>query len=221
MPEYLSVEVYSSYSEKTLSPFIESTRQLLEDLGYAGENMETWLAQIAWGPGGGGFALPLEPPTILRKVQVNGQALFAMPIADGWTWETVPNLPEAWVSLSLAFETQTERQDLDTVNSFSAQYAQDHRYRLRVGRAIWSVMRTCSARFPQSLVYFTHEAQTGRSWQSLATGREWLWDFEVAFIPHAFTEHFLSIPEQFAQIHLPEGVGLANTARWSVLPWDE
>jgi hypothetical protein len=221
MPEYLSVETYSNYPRETLSLFLDNSRQLLKDLGYAGENMETWLTQIAWEPDGGGFGLTLEPPAALEKVKINGHTLLAMPIADGWTPKSVPNLQETWVSLSLAFETQTERQNLDTEDSFSANYTQNHRYQPGVGKAMWSIMRQCAALFPQPLVYFTNEAQTGKSWDALLTDQEGLWKFEVALIPRSFITHFIPIPDQFARIDLPEGIGFAHTPRWSVLPWEE
>jgi hypothetical protein len=221
MPEYLSVEAYSSYPEETLSPFLDDSRQLLENLGYAGKDRETWLTQIAWESDGSGFVSSLEPLAVLEKVVVNGRALFAKPIVNGWTQETIPQLQEAWVCLTLAFETQTRRQNLDTVNSFSEDYSQNHRYQLGVGKGAWLMMHQCAAIFPQTLVYFTNELQTGKSWNALLTSQKGLWEFEVALIPHNFAARFTPIPDQFAHIHLPEGVGFARTSCWSILPWEE
>lgn len=221
MPEYLSVEAYSHYSEETLSPFLNNSRQLLEQLGYTGKDVEAWLTQIAWERDGSGFGSSLDPPVALEKVVVNGHALLAKPIVFGRSQERLPQIQAAWVNLTLAFETQTSRQNLDAVSSFSATYAQDHRYQPGVGKAVWLIMRQCAALFPHTLVYFTTEAQTGESWNALLTGQEKIWAFEVALIPHALGARFLSIPDHFAHIHLPEGVGFASIARWSVLPWDE
>jgi hypothetical protein len=221
MPEFLSVEAYSHYPGETLSPFIGDSRQLLENFGYAGKDVEAWLTQIAWEPDGSGFGSSLEPPAALEKVVVNGHTLFAKPIINGWAQESIPQLQEAWVNLTLAFETQTRRQNLDIVNSFSANYAQDHQYQPGVGKAVWSIMRRCTAIFPQTLVYFTNEAQTGESWNALLTGQEGIWEFEAALIPHSLVARFIPISDQFAHIYLPEEVGFARTTCWSVLPWEE
>ncbi len=221
MPEYLSVEAYSHYSEETLSPFLNNARQLLEQLGYTGKDLEAWLTRIAWEQDGSGFGSTLEPSATLEQVVVNGHALYAKPIVFGRPQERLPQIQEAWVNLTLAFETQTSRQNLDTVSSFSATYAQDHRYQPGVGKAVWSIMRRCAVLFPHALVYFTNEAQTGESWDALLTGQEKIWGFEAALIPHALGARFIPIPDPFAHIRLPEAVGFACTARWSGLPWDE
>lgn len=221
MPEYLFVETYSYSPGETLSPFLDNARQVLENLGYAGKDVETWLSRVAWEPDGSGFGLSLEPSARLERVMVNSHALFAKPIVSGWTQQSIPQLQEAWVCLTLAFETQTEKQNLDTVNSFSTNYAQDHRYQPGVGKAMWSVMRHCAALFPQALVYFTDEGQEGESWEALLTSQSGIWEFDMALIHHSLAGHFASNSEQFAHIHLPEGVGFARTARWKTLPWEE
>lgn len=221
MPEYLSIEIYSSYPEKILSPFLDDVRQMLEDLGYAGKDVECWLAQIAWEPDESGFSSSLEPSAMLEKVVVNDHTLITKPIVNGWTQETISQLQRAWVSLTLACETQTERQNLDTVDSFATNYSQQHQYQPGVGKAVWRIMRQCADLFPQSLVYFTNEAQTSQPWNALLTSQKEIWEFEAALIPRSFIAHFVPIPEQFAHIHLPGGVGFARTSCWSILPWEE
>jgi hypothetical protein len=51
--------------------------------------------------------------------------------------------------------------------------------------------------------------------------RKEIWEFEMALIPHSFVARFIPVLDQFAHIHLPEGVGFARLPRWSVLPWKE
>lgn len=137
---------------------------------------------------------------------------------DRWS---IPQLQAPWTCLTLAFETQTERQNLDTVSSFSPNFAQDHRYQPGVGKAMWSVICQCTALFPQALVYFTDEGQGLQAWAALLSSQSGIWEFDMALIPHSFAAHFASNSEEFAHIHLPEGVGFARTTRWNTLPWEE
>jgi hypothetical protein len=221
MPEYLSVEAYSSCPEENLSTFFDKVRRLLEELRYASKDVETWLAQITWEPDGSGFSSSVKYAAPLEGVVVNGHALVAKPMVNGWTQEHLPDLQETWVNLTLAFETQTTRQNLETENSFSASYFQNHRYYSGVGKGIESIMRRCAALFPQSLIYFTNEGQTGRSWNALMTNQEGIWEFEMALIPHTLVSRFAPIPDQFSSTPLPEGVEFARTACWNILPWNE
>ena len=71
-------------------------------------------------------------------------------------------------------------------------------------------MRRCAQRFPQSLVYFTNEAQTGISWDTLFSNEGDLWNFEAALLPHTLAARFQPIPEQFAA-----------RERWNTVPWGE
>lgn len=221
MPEYLSIETYGHYPEETLSPFLNSSRQLLENLGYTGKEVEAWLAQIVWEPDGSGFGSSFEPGVSLEKVVVNGHPLLAKPIVNGWTQVSIPQLQEAWVSLTLAFETQTERQNLDNMSSFSVNYVQGHRYQPGVGKAVWSIMRQCSDLFPQTLVYFTNEAQADESWNALLASQEKIWEFEAAIIPYSLAPRFTAVPSEFVRTRLPEGMGFARATCWSTLPWEE
>ncbi|HEU5377393.1 MAG TPA: hypothetical protein VFV38_18380 [Ktedonobacteraceae bacterium] len=221
MPEYLSVETYISYPEENLIPFLDASHRLHKTLGYAGKDVETWLAQIAWEPDGSGFSSSFEHAIPLEKVAVNDHALLARPMVNEWTQEHIPDLQQAWVSVTLAFETQTQRQNLETVNSFSANYAHSHRYQSGVGKGIASIMRQCTVFFPQALIYFTNEGQAGVSWNALMANEKGFWEFEMALIPHPLVAYFTPIPDQFASIHRPEGVEFARTSCWSVLPWNE
>ena len=220
MPEYLSVEVYSRYSNGVLSSFLASSQNLLGQVGYVSKEVETWLARIRWEPDGSGFSSSLETLE-LQNVHTNGRALFAKPIVNGWTKESIPSIQQPWVSFALAFETQTQRQNLDSISSFAAQYEQQHHYQLGVGKAIWSVMCQCVSVFSQPLVYFTNEAQAGESWEAVVTGREGIWTFEAAHIPHQYSALFTPIPDTFAHVLVPEGMGFASTARWKRLLWEE
>lgn len=221
MPEYLCVEAYMKCPDEVLFPLLDQFRYLLGDLGYTDSTVATRLAGIAWEPDGGGFGVSLDPAQVLRKVLVNAQPVLALPIVSGWTQQSIPSLQEPWVSCTLAFETQTSRQNFDMVGSFDLEYAQKHTYQPGVGRAMWFVMSLFAARFPQSLIYFTNEAQTGTYWEDLLASQEEIWAFEAALIPHSFSERFTPIPDEFARILVPEGAGFASTVRWKTLPWEE
>jgi hypothetical protein len=220
MPEYLSVEVYSRCSDGSLSSLLAASQNLLEQVGYVSKEVETWLARIRWEPDGSGFGSSLETLE-LQKIHANGHALFAKPIVNGWTKEGISHIQQPWVSFALAFETQTQRQNLDSISSFAANHEQQHHYQRGVGKAIWPVMCQCANVFSQSLVYFTNEAQTGESWKAVVTGQEDVWVFEAALIPHQFSALFTPIPDTFAHIQVPEGMGFASIARWKRLPWEE
>src|SRR5258708_13692826 len=84
MHEYLFVETYSYSPGETLSPFLDNARQVLENLGYAGKDVETWLSRVAWQPDGSGFGLALEPSARLKREMVNSHVLFAKPLVLEW-----------------------------------------------------------------------------------------------------------------------------------------
>jgi hypothetical protein len=67
MPEYLSMEAYSSCSEENLSTFFGKVRRLLEEMEYASKDVETWLAQITWEPDGSGFSISFPPLLSLKE----------------------------------------------------------------------------------------------------------------------------------------------------------
>src|SRR5712691_1454287 len=115
MPEYLSVETYIRCPDERLSSVLGQFRYLLEHLGYTNPIGASKLTQIVWESDGGGFGVSLDPEHRLRKVMVNDQPVFVRPIVDGWTQQRFPYLQEPWISCTLAFETQTSRQNFDTV----------------------------------------------------------------------------------------------------------
>lgn len=221
MPEYLSVMTYLNYSDNSALPQImQQYGEILERLGYAKQDVSEWLAQLPWEEDGSlsGCASDVEVP--FEHIQFDGHPLFAKPIAHGWLNENHPELKASWFSLELAIETQTERQDLDSVSSFSNTYIEEHRYRPGVGHIIWQVMREFFATWGEP-VWFTHEGQWDKAWLALVTGKGKVWDFQAALIPERLAHRFEVVPEGYSRADVPEGIGLVERERWTVLPWNE
>lgn len=221
MPEYLSVMTYLSYSDTSELPkIVQQYSQILERLGYAGQDIKDELSQARWEEEEDHFSYSLHYEVPFQRLQLAGHPLFANPIVHGWTSGTFPDLQEPWVSIDFACETQTERQDLDSVSSFSRDYAASHTYMPGVGRVIWQVMREFFATWGEP-VWFTYEGQEDKAWLALLTGKGNLWDFQAALIPERLAHRFDVVPEGYFKADVPEGIGLAESARWPILPWNE
>ena len=221
MPEYLSVMTYLAYSDKEALPqLMKQYGEILERLGYAKQDVSEWLAQVPWEEDGSLWSYASDYEVPFEHILFDGHPLFAKPIVHGWLNENHPELKESWFSLELAIETQTERQDLDTTSSFSNPYIEQHRYRPGVGRIIWRIMRAFFATWGEP-VWFVFEGQWDQAWLAFVTGEGNLWDFQAALIPERLAHRFDAVPAGYFRADVPGGIGLVESARWIILPWNE
>ena len=70
-------------------------------------------------------------------------------------------------------------------------------------------------------VWFTHESQDENAWLALVTSKGNLWDFQAALVPARLAHRFDVVPEGYFRADVPEGIGLVESERWTILPWNE
>jgi hypothetical protein len=220
MPPYLMVETYVPCPDDALAGLLAKYAGLLRQLGHP-RDVETWLAGIDWPPHGEDLGATLHPEAPLSRVLVNGQPLAVLPIVNLWTPDSVPGLQRQWLSLELAFDTESDAQFLGTTNCFDPGWDTKHHYLPGVGSALWQVARAFREAMGDFPVRVCDEMVEGDAWEGLETGRGSLWVFEVALVPQRYANRFSNPPPEFDVAVLPDGLAIAERARWIVTPWEE
>jgi hypothetical protein len=217
MSGYLSVEAFARCPEDgTLAEILGRYRQLLLRLGYAHPHLDEWLAQIRWDPEYDGLAggVVLEPSP-LEQVTFHNLSIQAKALVLGNTPESMPSLGGYyWVDLDL---------DMDEVQFASQVTDWPDFYFPGAGRPIWQLLRAYGQFLGTYGVYFVSEASdTTGVLEALITEQPVVrWDFEVALIPPALAPRFEPISPEFTAAQVPEGLALARSELWPVLPWDQ
>lgn len=214
MPEYVQIQTYVACSKDTFSAVIPLFRQVLERVHGLSPEVLNWLSRLEWPSWEEGY--PVYSPTFLLQSQ--GQTFSARPYMLFPIAEKEERWAD-WVELGIYFEAGPLREIDLPVGPCKVQ----------VGYFIWSILEAFALTFLENGVYFTDELQDGRVGDVVMEGKGdfWLYSpnslcplFDAAILSMDFVKRFGPIPEIFAQVNLPEAVGVAAKGRFLAIPWN-
>jgi hypothetical protein len=204
MPSFFELTIFISGPKTLLPALVQSYLQALEHLDLRDEAVTAWLAALDWEPDEetlGSTFEPIDLPHAPIPLQVTPIVECYGPAAPG---------EDSWYRLGLLFDSEQIEASADELV-----------WKLLPGpaRTIWCSLHRFGLAFPARAIFFVHEAWSLDLLESFMTGQGNPWRFELALIPPALLALWLPLPSSYESLPGPDGVAVAKSESWQVLPW--
>lgn len=208
MPEYAQIQTFFTCTRQTFPLVSAQYAKLLESLRCTDMHLLKALLSVPWPSKGDEYLyFSTFSPFSLTLDTMGEMACAGISMMQDAT-ALLTDQEEAWITFDLYFEAEPLREGLTS------------RYLPEQGRALWYILRRFAS-FGEIGAYLTDEAQDSKTYEALTEGKGNLWEFDLALIPQALSQHFLTVPPLFERVVVQEGIAFARRDRWITFPWVE
>lgn len=204
MPSYRELITIIPGPRTALPALVQRYRHALAHLGLLTAELSSWLAGVDWEPDEDHFGFA-APPVALKRASLTLQVSPFILYDPAEVLEDV-----GWYQLGLLFVTEAL---VDPTMYPGLEI------RPAPAGVIWQALLDFAQAFPTEVIYFLDEPMDLLLSRVLERQEGNRWLFDLALIPSSFLPSFGPIPSRYSQHEIAEGLAVAESEMWQVLPW--
>ncbi|MBD2843557.1 hypothetical protein IDH44_00010 [Paenibacillus sp. IB182496] len=209
MPEYSQIQTYLKCDQSNIKEILLDFIAALNEIGIYENKIISAFNRLEWDIAEDG-ALSVTGGEETIELKIHGQQIHIRPFVMGWTLNSIKELQQSWLEVSLLLWTEEITQ-----SSFCNTVREEYR------STIWEFMNVFSRIFNQSGVYFTNEATDGRPWEAIIQAEpSGTWMFDAAIINDVLIYYYKEIDDNnFFSKNNETKLLIARKDTWINEPW--